>query len=330
MSVDAENETTFAVTGGAGAIGRHLLAHLGPLEGTRVRALIHRHPLASDLPNGRLSVHRGNLLDRRSLDGWLGPDHTVIHLAWSSAMSRDDARTATDNLADACAAAGIRRLLHVSTAVVAGRTGAHIVDEATPCRPFTPYERAKLDAEHRLEAAARNRFALTILRPTAVFGPGLKTLVSLADALLRGSPLVNYARASLFGRRLLHLLPVEMLVAALTFVASRPLPANDLAPARFIVSCDSEPGGDFESVERRLCRHLGVPARRVPLAPVPAAVLRQVLGAAGRSDRDPGRVYDGTRLMRAGFRPPVTLVDAVDRFAIWYRQLAASASLHAG
>jgi nucleoside-diphosphate-sugar epimerase len=236
-------------------------------------------------------------------------------------MTAEEHRRSIALLADVAARHHIRRLVHCSTAVVVGRTRAPIVSEDTPCQPTTDYERAKYGIEMALGAAAVGRFPLAVLRPTAVFGPGLHNLVALIDALRDGHGVVNYARASLFGRRHLHLLPVETVIAALLF-ATLGLDGYDGVdqPARYIVSADDEPGGDFCTIEARIRRSLGLPAAPPPVK-IPSVGLRLMLRAAGRSDTNPQRVYDGSRLRKRGFLAPVALGEAIDRYLVWYRSM---------
>jgi nucleoside-diphosphate-sugar epimerase len=311
--------TAVAVTGGAGALGLHFVRHVLNQTSLPVRVLLHRTQLPADLKASRLVQVRGSLLDSASLDEWLCPGAAVVHLAWSSSMSDEEHNRSVGLLTDAAARHDVARFVHCSTAVVVGRTRAAVVTEDTPCAPVTEYERSKLEVERAIEAAAAGRFPLTILRPTAVFGPGLQNLVNLIESLRNGRQLVNYARASLFGRRNLHLVPVETVVGALLFAAlGQDSRERRPEPVRYIVSADEEPGGDFRAIERRIRHGLGL-APPPPPVRIPSVGLRLMLTATGRSDTNPYRRYDGSRLRQAGFVPPMALEEAVDRYVAWYR-----------
>lgn len=320
MSAPTEaGPTAIAVTGGAGALGVHFVRHALASTSLPVRVLLHRSPLPPDLDTARVVQVKGSVLDADSLDRWLCPGAAVVHLAWSSSMTAEEHLRGVAALTDAAARHRIARMVHCSTAVVAGRTRASVVTEDTPCEPVTDYERSKYEIERAIEEAANGRYPLTVLRPTAVFGAGLQNLVSLIDSLRDGRALANYARASLFGRRHMHLVPVETVVAALLFAALGLARHEDCAgPSRYLVSADDEPGGDFRAIEARIRRGLDLGAALPPVK-IPSIGLRLLLRAAGRSDIDPHRVYDGSRLRMAGFRPPVALGEAVDRYVAWYR-----------
>jgi GlcNAc-P-P-Und epimerase len=74
----------------------------------------------------------------------------------------------------------IDRLIFTSTVAVYGLHAGE-ADETTPTRPFNEYGRSKLEAEQVFQAWAKRApgRALTIVRPTVVFGPGNRGNVHL-------------------------------------------------------------------------------------------------------------------------------------------------------
>lgn len=304
---------TIAVTGGAGFLGRHFIEALASRPDVSVRALVHRRPLASG-PN--VTSVPGDLLDRARLLRLLVPDCIVVNLAWDASAQPDEARRQMAVLAAACAEARASRLVHCSTALVVGRTAAARVDETTPCSPGSVYEQAKLAAETAL-AEAVPRVPLVIARPTAVFGAHGRNLVSLASSLLRGPRPINFLRSCLFDRRRMHLTSVENVVAALLFLAFR-LMAGDIE--RYLLSEDDEPANNFRDVETRLMAALGIDDYGAPRIALPPAALALLLHLRGRSDVSPKRVYDGSRLLAAGFVRPRAFAPALLNFGRWYRQ----------
>jgi nucleoside-diphosphate-sugar epimerase len=280
--------------------------------------LLHRTPLPKQLQDPRIAAVHGSLLEPDSLHAWMPPGAAIIHVAWSSSMSAEDHVRSARHLAEVATQAKITRFVHCSTAVVAGRTRETVVNENTACEPVNGYERGKYALELALASAAAGRFPLAIVRPTAIFGPGLQNLVALIESLRNGRGPVNYARATLFGRRRLHLVPVSTVVEALTFVALGGDGENaNKECVRYIVSADEEPGGGFDEVESRLRRALKLQSA-FPVLPLPSWPLRWILTLSGRSDTDPYRIYDASRLRAAGFRPTTSLMNALDAYAAWY------------
>jgi UDP-glucose 4-epimerase len=91
-------------------------------------------------------------------------------------------------------------LTYVSSSMVYGDFATEPMGEAGPLRPCSAYGRLKLDAERRLSLAARRTgLALTIVRPSAVYGPGDvngRVLQRLVDAATQATPFVLTAAAS--------------------------------------------------------------------------------------------------------------------------------------
>jgi dihydroflavonol-4-reductase len=79
----------------------------------------------------------------------------------------------TANVVGAAKRHGVERLIHVSTAAVAGKPApGEVIDENTPSRPVDAYQRSKVAGEAIVRRAfADNGLAAIILRPGAFYGP---------------------------------------------------------------------------------------------------------------------------------------------------------------
>jgi UDP-glucose 4-epimerase len=87
-----------------------------------------------------------------------------------------------------CAAeAGVRRLVHVSSAEVYGTGHAGPVPESAPTLPRSPYGAAKLGAEALVRSwSAQNGLERVVLRPFSVYGPG-SPATSLVGTVVRAA-----------------------------------------------------------------------------------------------------------------------------------------------
>jgi nucleoside-diphosphate-sugar epimerase len=302
-----------SVTGATGFLGRHFLnaAAVGTLE---LRALVRGDPAARD-PKAGVRYVPGDLLNPESLPPLFSHGGTVVHLAFLRGPVEANLAVAR-HLASACVEAGVRRLVHCSTAVVVGRGGTHVIREDTPCRPQTDYERTKLEIEEVLLEVGRGRFEVTVLRPTAVFGPGGANLLTLAADLVRDRKLATYLKRSLYRRRRMNLVSVHNVVAALRFLAAKP---GGVDREIFIVSDDDDPANNYADVERKLRRQLDLPTERVPPLPLVSRLLPLLLRLRGRSNVDPHAAYSWEKLRLAGFEKPVAFAAALEEFAAWYR-----------
>lgn len=308
--------TTVAITGASGFIGRRLVETLLRRSRFDLRLLVrtaHRH----DLPvSDKVTLVRGDMLDLGSLRRLVGPAQAVVNLAFLSRNSHTDNLQAAENLMDACAESEVARLVHCSTAVVAGAAPEEIVDENTLCRPATSYEATKLAIETAFRKAGSSTRQVVILRPTAVFGPGGQNLLKLADTVNGGNWLVGYVKRSVYGHRRMNAVGVDNVVGAIAFLIES---AADLDGEILIVSDDEQPANNYRDIERSLRARLDRPETSIPPFHVPRPVLQGLLRLVHRSCANPGRIYDCGKLLRAGFVKPVSFDQSLDTFAEWYR-----------
>ena len=303
-----------AVTGASGFIGSHLLELLAARADMRVRALVrgsHR------LKNGNIMPVSGDLMRRETLTDFIVPGSVVVNLAYLEDKPREENLKAAANLAETCRQAGIRRLIHLSTAVVAGRSGG-VVNEGTSCQPLTEYERTKEEVERLLQWEYGRFFEVVVLRPTAVFGPRGKNLLGLADGRTRGSRIVNYLKSCLLDKRRMNLVCIANVVAAIVFLMEA---QEKLSGEIFIVSDDEDPANNYRDVERYLMRRFGIADHRLPRIPLPPLILSLLLLLKGRSNWSPATVYDGGKLAAAGFKKPTSFGEGLDSFAAWYDEV---------
>ena len=310
---------TIAVAGASGFVGSTMVNHLVHQGKFEVRGLSRRGDTTVAPAPPRFTPVRGSIADPAALAKWLSPGCSVVNFAFDSVASSEANLALATALADACIRHGVRRLVHCSTAVVVGSTDTPRINETTECRPRTEYEKTKLAIEDLLRERARGRFELAILRPTAVFGPGGRNLLKLAGDLVRGPRLVNYLRSSLNGRRRMHLVSVDNVVAAAGFLLQS---APRAGQETYIVSDDEVPENNFHDVERALMKSFGIPDYAPPRVPVPAAILSGLLRARGRSMIRPDSVFAGDRLAQIGFSKPMAFGPALATFANWYRETA--------
>jgi UDP-glucose 4-epimerase len=199
---------------------------------------------------------------------------------------------ATADLARAAAAAGIRRLVFVSSIRAQSAPYAdHPLSESDPARPTDDYGRSKLAAEQAVRAAG---VPFTILRPVLVYAPGARG--NLAN-------LIRLARSPLwlpFGRLIekRSLLSVDNLIAAIRFALEDGRAANET----FLVS-DPQAVSVAEIIA--ICRQaLG---RRPGLLAVPPGLFAAPLRLVGRGEiwqRLAGALEaPPAKLMAAGWRP---------------------------
>jgi dihydroflavonol-4-reductase len=169
------------VTGGSGLIGRALVARLLG-RGDRVVALARSDAAASDLSGLGAEIVRGDLLDEAALAEGLRASAVAYNVAGVNTLcptdpaplyrvNRDGARA----IVRAAAAAGVRRLVHTSSAATLGEAEGTIGAEDSPHRGYflSDYERSKTEGEQAvMEEARRTGLDVVCVNPSSVQGPG--------------------------------------------------------------------------------------------------------------------------------------------------------------
>jgi len=180
---------TVVLTGATGFIGSAALGALADrFPGLRLRALVRRVPDTAAGAGGPVEWVTGDLTDPASLRGLCEGAGTLVHLA--SFIGRDEERCVAVNVAGTralmaeAARAGVRRVVHLSTAAVYGAGPHHgvAVDEI-PAAPVSAASRTRLAGEgHALRAGA------VVLRPGLVLGAGDRWVVPALRELAERVP----------------------------------------------------------------------------------------------------------------------------------------------
>lgn len=306
-----------AITGADSFIGQHLIRLLAKCSDVQLKALIHENNKSNLCNTDNTLIIKGNLLQQETLGGFVSPGCTVVNLVYLNTLNKQKNLAAMDNLGKACAEAKVKRLIHCSTVNVVGRVAGNIVNEETECNPIDQYEITKLAIEKLLIEKYGDLFEIIILRPTAVFGPGGKNLLKLAQSLVQGNQVINYFKSCLFSNRRMNLVSVENVVSAIEFLVC--YKKKSRKPEIFIVSDDEHPSNNYRDVELSLMHGLKNRDYMLPIVPIPFFVLRYLLKFAGRTNSNPTTVYSCQKLLEAGFEKTVSFKNSLDHFVSWYK-----------
>lgn len=186
------------VIGATGLIGKVLVRKLLK-RGFAVRALVRPTSDCEAIDREDVSFIFGDVRDPISLEAAMDgvdvvfsmavPRHNsdengyVLHRAADRSVVVDGAM----NVARAVLDAGVQRLVHVSSAGVAGRARRGAISEETEPRPDRDYRINRLEAEERLQSFAKDRsLPLVIARLTHVYGPGDTSMEETFRLIARG------------------------------------------------------------------------------------------------------------------------------------------------
>jgi dihydroflavonol-4-reductase len=316
------------VTGATGFTGGHLARAL-LADGHGVRALVRDPAAGGDLAAGGIELARGDLRDRGSLERAVAGVEVVYHIAAiyrQAGLPADIYRavnaTAVGDLVEAAARAGVRRVVHCSTVGVHGDIEHPPANEDAPLKPGDIYQVTKLEGERLArEAGERTGVAVTIVRPTGIYGPGDRRLLKLFRGVARGRWITLGS-----GKIYYHLTYIDDLVAGLGRCGVHPAAANrtyilaggEVTPLNELVDLVASAAG-----VRAPRMHLPVwpfwiagamcEAVCVPLGIEPPLYRRRV------DFFTKSRAFDITRARtEIGYAPQVGLREGIQRTLTWY------------
>ncbi|WP_322091656.1 NAD-dependent epimerase/dehydratase family protein [Paraburkholderia bannensis] len=250
----------------------------------------------------------------------------VVHLAARvhvmNEPESDEAQRAFDltnvdgtmSVAQAAQRNGVRRFVYVSSIKAIAGSGAtrEPLREDVPPQPDDAYGRSKLAAERALADLRRDaRLDVVIVRPPLVYGPDVgANFRKMLDAVWKGTPLpfgaVDAQRSLLF---------VDNLADALMHCATDARAANGC----FNVADDVAPS--VAELLRAIGRHLGRPARLIPLPVTLLKLAGRLTGKTAQIERlTESLVLDTSAIRRQlpGWRAPYSLDEGLKVTAQWY------------
>ncbi len=303
--------TRVVVTGATGFIGRALCPRLAA------------------------AGHEVSAITRRVIPE-IGPDtdwsaalagaEAVVHLAARVHVSAERAADplaaprrvntlGTRRLAEAAAAAGVRRLVFASTIKVNGeKTGAEPFRATDAAAPRDPYAISKWEAEQALfQVAGESAMEAVVLRPPLVYGPGVKgNFLSLLRLCAKAPPLPLALVAN--RRSLIH---VGNLADAILRCLTHPA-----AGGRTFLVSDGEALSTPELV-RRAAAALGRPARLFPVPPPLLRLAGRLTGTSSTVERLLDSLVVDDREMRRelDWKPPFSMSRGLQETATWFTSL---------
>ena len=168
------------VTGAAGMLGSHLVTRLladgHHVHGFDLRPVDGTHP--------RLHLTVGDVRDTSALKDACVDASALVHCAsalpsYPTDMIRSVIVDGTRSALSACEAAGVPRVVHISSTAVYGLPKVVPTPEAHPHAPVDPYSRAKAEAEQIVDAFRDKGRPVCVLRPKTFLGPGRMGLFAM-------------------------------------------------------------------------------------------------------------------------------------------------------
>lgn len=180
------------LTGATGFIGSHIAEGL-VREGYDVVCLARRTSDLSYIKDLKTEIRLGSLGDVDSIKEVIKDVDIIIHNAGlTKALNKEDYFKVnclcTKNLLDAAKATlpNLKRFIYVGSQAAAGPSPTNQpIDETYPPLPVSPYGASKLEGE-KITLEFGKYFPITVLRPSAVFGPREKDILFYFQTINKG------------------------------------------------------------------------------------------------------------------------------------------------
>ena len=156
------------VTGAGGFIGGRIVEVLHEVGLGSVRAGVRRWSSAARVGRLPVEIVQCDVNSADSVRSAMKGVSAVVHCAHGDSATNVEG---TRNVLEEAQRAGVARVVHLSTVSVYGREEGSLT-ESSPWTPGSnPYGRSKVQTEEICAGYSRRGLAITILRPTIVYGP---------------------------------------------------------------------------------------------------------------------------------------------------------------
>jgi len=177
------------VTGASGFIGTHLVENLHQ-NNWQVSIFLHRQRMSEE---NKYGIFRGNVLDLECLREALQGTDVLFHLAAALGSSLIGEKEffrinveGTDTVLRAAREAGVKRIIHFSSAGVLGsiKENKPAGEDSIPA-PISVYDKTKLEGERIALRYAQEGMDIVVVRPGWVYGPGDRRTFKLINAIAK-------------------------------------------------------------------------------------------------------------------------------------------------
>lgn len=165
------------VTGGTGFIGGRLVEILKTEYNVNVRVLVSNFANVARIARFSIDMIKGDICNPEEVDRAVDGCDFVFHCAYGNKGSSEDRRRinieGTKNILSSSLKHNVTKVVYLSTIMVYGDTPDGEIDETAP-RKYSGglYSDTKLEAENLVfDFHKREKLPVTILQPTAVYGP---------------------------------------------------------------------------------------------------------------------------------------------------------------
>lgn len=301
-----ENKDPICVLGGTGIIGQYLMNELKNRGYKNINIFLRKNKKKqiNESKNQEINFYYGNIFYISDLAEFIQADSVIINLIYLRDNENDNL-TFTTNLAKIIKQKKIKKLIHISSSDVIGRSGDLIIDEQSTCFPYSEYAKNKLKIENLfLNYIDKNQ--LVILRCNSVIGGGAIGFNKLLRQVTSGNKFKNFILSCLHNKRPLHLIHIFNVISAIIFFIENKNKKN-----LYYISQDDEYVTTYLDLQYQIAKYKKVVLYNKNLVIDLRFILSILLLVTGKNSLASDRLIMGSSIKYEGFDYPIKFLDSL-------------------
>lgn len=298
--IDHNLNIPLCIFGGSGNIGQYLISELINRGYTNINLFLRNK--SNIIENKKLNYHYGDFSDISDFDKFIQINSVVINLIY---INKDDNLDFFNKLIKSTEKKRIKKLIHISSSDVIGRSNEQIIDEQSICQPYTKYAINKFQIENLLINECKNNKYI-ILRCNSVIGGGALGFAKLVNQVTTGSKLKNFILSCLHNKRPLHLIHIFNVISAIIFFIEK-----DNKNSLYYLSQDEEHQITYIDLQYEIAKFKKVDLFNKCLVPDMRLILSFLLIIFGKNSLTSKKIIKGNLIKQEGFNYPIKFLDSL-------------------
>lgn len=298
--IDDNLNIPLCIFGGSGNIGQHLISELINRGYTNINLFLRNKN--NIIKNKKINYYYGDFSDISDFDKFIQNNSVVINLIY---INKNDNLDFFNKLIKSTEKKRIKRLIHISSSDIIGRSKMKIIDEQSTCYPYTKYAINKFQIENLFLNKCKNNKYI-ILRCNSVIGGGALGFTKLVKYVTTGGKLKNFILSCLHNKRPLHLIHVFNVISAIIFFVE-----NDSKNSLYYLSQDEEHQMTYIDLQYEIAKFKKVDLFKKYLVLDMRFILSFLLIIFGKNSLTSKKIIKGNLIKQEGFIYPIKFLDGL-------------------
>jgi nucleoside-diphosphate-sugar epimerase len=292
--------------GGTGVLGKYLINELKNSGYKNIYIFLRKSKKNQLIKSQNQEIHffHGNFFDISDLSEFIQANSVIINLIYFGDSENANLKFTT-NLANIIKQKNIKKLIHISSTDVIGRSSNSIINEESACFPYSKYAKNKLKIENIfLRHLKKNQFV--ILRCNSVIGGGAIGFNKLLRQVTLGNKFQNFIFSCLHNKRPLHFIHIFNVISAIIFFVENKNNKN-----LYYLSQDDEYVANYLDLQYEIAKYKNVVLYNKNLVIDMRFILSILLKIMGKNNLATDRLIMGNSIKYEGFNYPIKFLDSL-------------------